>query len=715
MYKVELYARVRRACMVDGMSTREAARVFGLHRDTVRKMLEYSVPPGYRRESPPRRPKLDPYRGVIDRILEDDRSLQKKQRHTAKRIYERLRAEHSFTGRYTIVKDYVRERRRRTREMYVPLSHPPGDAQCDFGQAKAVIEGVEQTIHYYFVLDLPHSDACFVKAYPAETTEAFCDGHVSAFSFLGGVPRSILYDNTRLAVAKILGDGRRQRTRVFSELQSHYLFDDRFGRPGKGDDKGKVEGLVGYARRNFLVPVPSFPSFDALNAYLEERCLERLGRQLRGHNETIGQRMERDLEALLPLPAVPYDASDKHVSRVSSLSLVRYRTNDYSVPVAYGHMEVVVRGYVGEVVISCGAEVIARHRRSYERDDFIFDPIHYLPLLERKTGALDQAAPLAGWELPEEFGVLRRLLESRMGRRGKREFVQVLRLVENFRKEEVHDAVRDALRLEAVSFDAVKHLVLCRMEGRPQRLDLELYPYLPRVTVTKTSANDYMALMSGDRAVSDRSTVLLEHHLKELKLPTFLREYGKVAGQCAAEGVDHPGYLLRLSELELIDRHHRMVDRRIKAARFPATKSLDTFDFLAMPSVNKHLVMQLARCEYVDRRENVIAVGNSGTGKTPCGPRPGTRRLPEGVVGRLHHRRLAGPRADRGQGRATAAEPPKEAGPTQAAHHRRAGLRSTLQDRRGAPLRGLQPALRERFGPGHHQPALRRVDRGLRL
>ena len=183
--------------------------------------------------------------------------------------------------------------------------------------------------------------------------------------------------------------------------------------------------------------------------------------------------------------------------RVSSLSLVRYRTNDYSVPVAYGHMEVVVRGYVGEVVISCGAEVIARHRRSYERDDFVFDPVHYLPLLERKTGALDQAAPLAGWELPEEFGVLRRLLESRMGRRGKREFVQVLRLMESFRKEEVYEGVRDALRLGAISFDAVKHLVLCRVEGRPQRLDLQLYPYLPRVSVTRTAARDYMALMPG--------------------------------------------------------------------------------------------------------------------------------------------------------------------------------------------------------------------------
>ena len=133
------------------------------------------------------------------------------------------------------------------------------------------------------------------------------------------------------------------------------------------------------------------------------------------------------------------------------------------------------------------------------RGETVFNPIHYLPLLERKTGALDQAAPLVGWELPEEFGVLRRLLESRMGRRGKHEFVQVLRLMENFRKEEVYEAVRDALRLGAISFDAVKHLVLCRMEGRPQRLDLELYPYLPRVAVTKTSARDYMALMSGSR------------------------------------------------------------------------------------------------------------------------------------------------------------------------------------------------------------------------
>ncbi len=284
-----------------------------------------------------------------------------------------------------------------------------------------------------FILDLPHSDGCFVKTYPAESTEALLDGHVSAFAFLGGVPQSILYDNTRLAVARILGDGRRQRTQAFTELQSHYLFDDRFGRPGKGNDKGKVEGLVGYARRNFLVPIPSFESFDAVNACLERCCLERMDARLRGHAETIGQRMERGLEALLSLPASPYDACDKRSGRVNSLSLVRYRTNDYSVPVAYGHRDVLVKGYVAEVVISCRGEFIARHPRSYEREDFVFDPIHYLSLLERKTGALEQAAPLQGWDLPEEFTTLRRLLESRMGRRGKREYVQVLRLPETLR------------------------------------------------------------------------------------------------------------------------------------------------------------------------------------------------------------------------------------------------------------------------------------------
>src|SRR3954465_5993366 len=402
MKVVDLYARVRRACHVEGMSQRQVARLFGIDPKTVAKMLRFSVPPGYRRSKPPVRPKLDGVTGVIDRILDEDRERPRKQRHTARRIFQRLKAGHGFTGGETIVRAYVRERRLQGREMFVPLVHPPGHGQADFGEAVAVVGGEERKIHF-FCLDLPHSDACFVRAYPAETTEAFCDGHNAAFAFFGGVPLSMLYDNTRLAVARILGDGTRQRTRAFAELQSHYLFADRFGRPGKGNDKGKVEGLVGYARRNFLVPVPQVESLTALNSHLETRCRERQNARLRGHEETIGERLTRDLAAMLPLPSTPYEACERRSARVSSLSLVRYRGNDYSVPVAYGHRELLVRGYVEEVVIGCGAAMIARHRRSYEREEVLAQPLHYLPLLERKIGALDQAAPLAGWGLPEAF------------------------------------------------------------------------------------------------------------------------------------------------------------------------------------------------------------------------------------------------------------------------------------------------------------------------
>jgi transposase len=432
---VELYARVRRAVVVDKMSEREAAKQFGLARETVRKMLRYSVPPGYRRQQPVRRPKLDAWVGAIDQILEDDKAEGKKQRHTAKRIFERLRDEHGYTGGYTIVKDYVRLRKLSRREMFVPLAHPPGDAQADFGEAMVVIAGVESKAHY-LAMDLPQSDDCFVMAFPAEMTEAFLEGHNHAFAYFGGVPRTILYDNTKIAVARILGDGTRTKTQAFSELQSHYLFAEKFGRPGKGNDKGKVEGLVGYARRNFMVPRPRFATWDEFNAHLLVQSQKRRERKLRGHQQTIGERFEKDRERLLPLPAAPYEACDKRSTRVTSMSLVRYRTNDYSVPVEWGHREVLVKGFVHEVVICAGSDVIARHPRSYEREDMIFNPLHYLALLEQKSNALDQAAPLVGWKLPEGFDQLRRLMEARLGKKGKRECVQVLRLLEIARAQE---------------------------------------------------------------------------------------------------------------------------------------------------------------------------------------------------------------------------------------------------------------------------------------
>jgi len=501
MYSVELYVRVRRAVMVEGRSSREVSRLFGIHRSTVKKMCQYSSPPGYQRSREPVSLKLKPFMGVIDAILEADQSVHKKQRHTAVRIWERLKAEHGFTGGYTIVREYVHRTSLRHKEMFVPLAHEPGHAQVDFGEADGYIGGKKIRYHY-FCLDLPHSDTAFVKAYPQETTEAFLDGHVSAFAFLGGVPKSILYDNTKIAVAKILGGTKRKRTQAFSELQSHYLFQDKFGRPAKGNDKGKVEGLVGYSRRHFMVPLIIASDFDELNAKLKDGCLKRQKAILRGQSESIAERLKRDQAAFLSLPQVPYEACHKVATRVSSLSLVRYRTNDYSVPTRYGHREVLVKADVDYVTICLGAEVVARHKRSYGKEGFIYDPLHYLELLERKPRALDQAAPLQGWKLPEAFDRLRRLLETRMEDRGRKEYIQVLRLLQLFTILQVEQAILQALHLGAISFDAIKHLILCGLEQRPPKLDLTLYPYLPKACVEPTRADQYLTLLQSQREVS---------------------------------------------------------------------------------------------------------------------------------------------------------------------------------------------------------------------
>ena len=359
-----------------------------------------------------------------------------------------------------------------------------------------MIGGVRQKIHF-FCMSLPQSDACFVKAYPRETTEAFLDGHVSAFAFFGGVPLSLLYDNLKIALARICGDGKREPTRAFTELLSHYLFADRFGRPGKGNDKGKVEGLVKYARANFLTPIPQAASHAELNATLAARCRARQGDHAGRHATTIGERLMADTAALRGLPAVALEPCEKRAARVSSTALVRYRGNDYSVPTRHGFADVLVKGFVEEVVILCGGKEIARHPRSYAVGAFVADPLHYLALIEMKPNALDQAAALQGWNLPEVFQHLRHLLEARMGNRGKREFIQVLRLLEAMSLDVVTDAVSQAIHLGAIGFDAVKLIALARIERRPVRLDLAAYPHLPKLVVQTTRAADYAALLPG--------------------------------------------------------------------------------------------------------------------------------------------------------------------------------------------------------------------------
>ena len=197
---------------------------------------------------------------------------------------------------------------------------------------------------------------------------------------------------------------------------------------------------------------------------------------------------------------MPLEPCEKRAARVSSTALVRYRGNDYSVPTSHGFQEVMVKGFVDQVVILCAGEEIARHQRSYGSGVFVFDPLHYLALIETKPNALDQAAPLKDWGLPESFQHLRHLMEARMGNRGKREFIQVLRLMEAIPKEVVTYAVTDAIRLGAIGFDAVKQIALARIERRPARLDLNAYPHLPKTSVKTTSAADYAVLIPGRAA-----------------------------------------------------------------------------------------------------------------------------------------------------------------------------------------------------------------------
>ena len=226
---METWAEIRRRVLVDGLSKRAACRAYDLHWDTLTKILEHPEPPGYRRTAPRPRPKLDPFLGVLHQILEDDRKAPRKQRHTARRIFERLRDEQGYQGGLTIVKEAVAAWKARSAEVFVPLAHPPGEAQVDFGTAEVLLEGQPTTVAL-FVMTLPYSDAIFVRAFPRECTEAFLEGHARAFEFFGGVPRRITYDNSKVAVARITGGRSREVTDAFLRLRSHHLFEAHFCR-----------------------------------------------------------------------------------------------------------------------------------------------------------------------------------------------------------------------------------------------------------------------------------------------------------------------------------------------------------------------------------------------------------------------------------------------------------------------------------------------------
>lgn len=264
------WTEIRRKVLVEGVSKRSVMAEYAMAHRTLEKILSSPEPGSYTGAERRPKPKLGPFLGVIDQILEDDRSAPPKQRHTARRIFEHLRDEHGYGGGITQVRDAVARARRHQKEVFVPLSHPPGRAQFDFGEATVGIAGVRRKAALG-VMTLPYCDAYFVQAYPRECTETFQAAHVAAFEFFGGVPTKTDDDNTTIAVRKVVGTGR-ELTQGFLRLESHFLFDHRFCRVGRGNEKGHVEAHVGYVRRNLLVPVPSFPSWGALNDYLAACC-----------------------------------------------------------------------------------------------------------------------------------------------------------------------------------------------------------------------------------------------------------------------------------------------------------------------------------------------------------------------------------------------------------------------------------------------------------
>jgi len=494
---METWAEIRRRVLVDGLSKRAACRAYDLHWDTLTKILEHPEPPGYRRTAPRPRPKLDPFLGVLHQILEDDRKAPRKQRHTARRIFERLRDEHGYTGGLTIVKQAVAAWRTRSAEVFVPLAHPPGEAQVDFGTAEVLRDGQPTTVAL-FVMTLPYSDAIFVCAFPRECTEAFLEGHVRAFAFFGGVPRRISYDNSRIAVARITGSRSRKVTDAFFRLKSHHLFESHFCLVRRPNEKGHVETLIGFARRSFLVPVPVVHGgFEALNADLRRRCREDLARRPWGKPASKAGLLAEEQPVLLPLPGESFVAARVESRWVDSLSLVSFDANQYSVPTEFAHHHVTVVASVDSVRIVAGDRVAAVHARCWDRERVFYDPVHYLAVLERKPGALDFAAPLQGWELPVCFGVLRRRLEAEFGGPGTRQFIKILRLLEGASPGELTRAVERALELGTADADAVRLILEHRREQPVGLFCLDGRPHLKAVAVPRPDLSAYTSLAAG--------------------------------------------------------------------------------------------------------------------------------------------------------------------------------------------------------------------------
>ena len=379
---------------LQGMSQRQIAASLQISRNTVKKYWDGDSVP-WERKAYSREPSVltEEVMAFVRNCLEEDAHSPKKQHHTAKRIYDRLVEELGFTGGETTVRRLVSQLRENPQEAFVPLAFPPGDAiQIDFGEATVYLSGVKTVVNL-FCARLCYSGAPLVLAYRRQNEESFLDALIQVFQHFGGVPKRVIFDNGKVAVKDGFGAHARKQA-GYAALAAHYGFEAIFCNPASGNEKGLVEGLVGYSRRNTCIPVPKVESMEELNCLLREKCRKYLSHQIRGKKNNVGSMLAEEKEKLYPLPKYPFDPCKRSTGRVDRFCTIRFDSNNYSVPCEFCGREVSVKASPETVSIYLGGTCIAQHKRCLERKKTIYDLVHYLPLLEKKGRAIFYAKPV---------------------------------------------------------------------------------------------------------------------------------------------------------------------------------------------------------------------------------------------------------------------------------------------------------------------------------
>lgn len=456
MLCVEDYLQIR-LLHRDGLSIRQIARQLGHGRESVKKALADGLPRGYTRRGPPVSPKLGGFLAFIDQVLENDLTQPVKQRHTALRIFQRLRDEQGYRGGYDQVRRYVQKHRRREAETFLPLAVNPGERlECDFGHIQVDFPEGRREVPVLLAV-WSYSHAPFAIALPNERWGSILLGMVCALEFFGAVPREIWWDNPKTVAQVVLRGRERQANPQYLEMASHYRFAPRFCLPAKGQEKSDVERTVFALQRRFATPVPRVKDMDELNRHLLLQCLKERERTVKGRTLTLGQMLGQDVAAAAPLPARPFDTGVIHQRQADKYQCVTFEEVRYSVPRQAAFAPVTLKAYLERVVLVREGQVIARHRRSRQAGDHVLDPQHFLEVLERKPAYLEKTRLFAELKLPDVFAQLRRELEGQWGEReGKRQYIQTLQLLGAYGQEALTAAVAAALGTRQLRAGAIR-------------------------------------------------------------------------------------------------------------------------------------------------------------------------------------------------------------------------------------------------------------------